>query len=47
MRFLGFFISGVVMTQADIDKVTQSVRDSISSVGVLPSLSLGLSYCFK
>jgi hypothetical protein len=39
-------ILGVVITQADIDKETQSVRDAISSVGVLPSVSLGLSYRF-
>ena len=34
------------ITQADIDKETQSVKDAISSIGVLPSLSLGLSYRF-
>ena len=39
-------ISGVTITQADIDKETQTVKDTISSVGVLPSLSVGLSYRF-
>ena len=39
-------ILGVVITQADIDKETQSVKDAISSVGVLPSVSLGLTYRF-
>jgi hypothetical protein len=39
-------ILGVVITQADIDKETQSVKDAISSIGVLPSVSLGLSYRF-
>ena len=34
------------ITQTDIDKETQSVKDAISSVGVLPSVSLGLSYRF-
>ena len=36
----------LTITQADIDKETQSVKDAISSIGVLPSLSLGLSYRF-
>ena len=39
-------IGGVVITQADIDKESQLVKDAISSIGVLPSLSLGLSYRF-
>ena len=36
----------LTITQADIDKETQSVRDAISTIGVLPSVSLGLSYRF-
>ena len=36
----------LTITQADIDKETLSVKDAISSIGVLPSLSLGLSYRF-
>lgn len=39
-------IGGVTVTQADIDKETQSVKDAISSIGVFPSLSVGLSYRF-
>jgi len=39
-------IGGVVITQADIDKESQLVKDAISNIGVLPSLSLGLSYRF-
>ena len=35
-----------LITQADIDAESKSVRDAISSIGVLPSLSLGLSYRF-
>jgi hypothetical protein len=32
------------ITQADIDKESQSIRDKISSLNVLPSVSLGLVY---
>ena len=32
------------ITQADIDKQSQSIRDQISSLNVLPSVSLGLVY---
>ena len=32
------------ITQADIDKESQSIRDQISSLNVLPSVSLGLVY---
>lgn len=39
-------IGGIVITQADIDKESQVVKDAISSIGVFPSLSLGLSYRF-
>jgi hypothetical protein len=39
-------IGGVVITQADIDRESQLVKDAISNIGVLPSLSLGLSYRF-
>jgi len=39
-------IGGVVVTQADIDKESQSMKDAISSLGVFPSLSVGLSYRF-
>ncbi len=39
-------IGGIVITQADIDKESQLVKDAISSIGVFPSLSLGLSYRF-
>jgi len=34
------------ITQADIDAESKSVRDAISTIGVLPSVSLGLSYRF-
>ena len=36
----------ITITQDDIDRESKSVRDAISSIGVLPSLSLGLSYRF-
>lgn len=36
----------VTITQDDLDAESKSVRDAISKVGVLPSLSLGLSYRF-
>ena len=39
-------IGGVTIRQDDIDKESQLVKDAISSIGVLPSLSLGLSYRF-
>lgn len=39
-------IGGVVITQADIDKESQSVKDAISSIGAFPSISVGLSYRF-
>ena len=32
------------ITQADIDKESQSIRDKISNLNVLPSLSMGLVY---
>ena len=32
------------ITQADIDKESQSIRDKVSSLNVLPSVSLGLVY---
>ena len=34
----------VTITQADIDTKTQSMRDSLSSVNFLPSVSMGLVY---
>ena len=33
-----------LVTQADIDKENQSLRDSLSSIGAVPSISLGLVY---
>ena len=39
-------IGGVTITQADIDAQTKSMRDSIASVSVLPSVAIGLTYRF-
>ena len=36
----------ITIRQDDLDRESKSVRDAISSIGVLPSLSLGLSYRF-
>jgi hypothetical protein len=36
--------AGNTLTQADIDKQTQSMRDSIGGLSVLPSVSVGLTY---
>jgi len=33
-----------LVTQADIDKENQTLRDSLSSIGAVPSISLGLVY---
>ncbi len=38
--------AGTPITQQDIDAESKSLRDAASSVGVLPSLSVGLSYRF-
>ncbi len=35
---------GATITQADVDAQTQKIRDSLSSLSVLPSASLGLLY---
>lgn len=35
---------GGTITQADIDAQTKSMRDSVSSMSVLPSFSIGLTY---
>lgn len=36
--------NGVPVTQADIDAQTKSMRDSISGLSVLPSVSIGVTY---
>ncbi len=36
--------NGNQVTQADIDAQTKSMRDSVSSLSVLPSVSIGLTY---
>jgi len=40
------FIDGSTITQADIDAQTKTMRDSVGSLSVLPSFSLGLTYQF-
>ena len=36
--------NGTPVTQADIDAQTKSMRDSVSSLSVLPSVSIGVTY---
>ena len=46
IEVMSYLIAGttVTITQADIDTKTQSMRDSLSSVNFLPSVSIGLVY---
>jgi hypothetical protein len=43
-NLVGQTISGVTITQADVDAQTQELRDGVGKLRFLPQVSLGLSY---